>query len=579
MTAVVTLRDLRKRFGKAEILRGIDLSIAPAEFVVLLGRSGSGKTTLLRLLAGMERPDGGVLKVPGASAVVFQEARLMPWMRAGENVALGLEGTNHRARAAAALAEVRLGQCIDAWPSTLSGGEVQRVALARALVREPGFLLLDEPFAALDAVTRAQMQRLIKALHDRHRPAMLLVTHDIDEALLLADRVVILQEGRIGDSFVLDLPHPRSKDDAALAEGRRRIELALDAQGEEIASPAAVTVPSAPADHRRRDVLVAGAALTGLGVAGMTRGFWEGASIQGGKGSGPELRVGRYRQGAPDSAFFKQAGVAEISYGLRYVDIPSSNELLELISSGAIDMGISANIPPIFTGLHHGAVRQIAAVTTDPAQVALLARPNSGIREVAQIRGRRIGYLAANSQHYFLLKLLARDGLGWDDIVPVALSASDAQAAFERGDLDGWAAAGWVAWDARHKGAITLATGQDLIRLDLVVLANGEALSNPARRAAAKDYLSRINMVWRWSARFPQAWARESARLTGLPEAFYRDLKHPQFTLEPPSGTAIAAQQDIADTFYASGVLPQRVAVAPFWDRSILTWQTPRGAL
>lgn len=194
---VVRLRDFVRRFGANTIIDGLDLEIAPGEFIALLGRSGSGKTTLLRTLAGLDEVRGQDVEVPDSRAVVFQDARLLPWKPVWKNVALGLKGDKARDRSEAALKEVGLGHRLDAWPLTLSGGEAQRVALARALVREPKLLLLDEPFAALDALTRYRMHDLVLSLWRAHRPAVLLVTHDVEEAIALADRVLVLDKGRI----------------------------------------------------------------------------------------------------------------------------------------------------------------------------------------------------------------------------------------------------------------------------------------------------------------------------------------------------------------------------------------------
>jgi sulfonate transport system ATP-binding protein len=152
---------------------------------------------LLRTLAGLDGTGGQDVRVPGSRAVVFQDARLLPWKKVWRNVALGLKGADIRDRAHAALHEVGLGHRLDAWPLTLSGGEAQRVALARALVREPSLLLLDEPFAALDALTRLRMHDLVLDLWRAHQPAVLMVTHDVDEAIALADRVLVLDAGRI----------------------------------------------------------------------------------------------------------------------------------------------------------------------------------------------------------------------------------------------------------------------------------------------------------------------------------------------------------------------------------------------
>ncbi len=203
---VVRLRNFVRRFGANTIIDGLDLEIAPGEFIALLGRSGSGKTTLLRTLAGLDDARGQEVDVPGSRAVVFQDARLLPWKRVWKNVALGLKGDDIRGRSEAALGEVGLGHRTDAWPLTLSGGEAQRAALARALVREPQLLLLDEPFAALDALTRYRMHDLVLSLWRVHRPAVLLVTHDVEEAIALADRVLVLDSGRIVAEEHITLP-------------------------------------------------------------------------------------------------------------------------------------------------------------------------------------------------------------------------------------------------------------------------------------------------------------------------------------------------------------------------------------
>lgn len=218
-----------RTFGDREVLRGLDISIAAGEFVALLGRSGTGKSTLLRILGGLDADYGGEVLVPQRRAVVFQEPRLLPWQRVLPNVALGLKpiGPNERARlherSLSALSEVGLASHARAWPVTLSGGEAQRAALARALVREPQLMLLDEPFGALDALTRARMHGLLQDLCARHHPAVLLVTHDVDEAILLADRVLVLTEGTITVDLPVGLDRPRSRGHAEFTALRTRL--------------------------------------------------------------------------------------------------------------------------------------------------------------------------------------------------------------------------------------------------------------------------------------------------------------------------------------------------------------------
>lgn len=221
--AAVQLRNVVRQFGEQRVIDNLQLDIGAGEFVALLGASGSGKTTLLRSLAGLDSIEGGELRVPKARAAVFQEPRLMPWKRAWKNVVLGLRSDDAKVRAEAALTEVGLSHRINAFPATLSGGEAQRVALARALVREPKLLLLDEPFAALDALTRIRMHQLIIDLWRKHTPAVLLVTHDVDEAILLADRVIVLAHGKIADEIHVDLPRQRDSSQPGFQAIRARL--------------------------------------------------------------------------------------------------------------------------------------------------------------------------------------------------------------------------------------------------------------------------------------------------------------------------------------------------------------------
>ena len=207
---IVRVRDLVRRFTLRGVLNGVDLDIRRGEFVALLGRSGSGKSTLLRALADLdhEAQGSGTIVAPERLAVVFQDARLLPWMRVLDNVTLGLKGHKARERGLRALEEVELAARARSWPYELSGGEQQRVALARSLVREPELLLADEPFGALDALTRLRMHALLRRLSAIHKPAVLLVTHDVDEAVALADRVVVLTDGRLSANLAV----PRSRE-------------------------------------------------------------------------------------------------------------------------------------------------------------------------------------------------------------------------------------------------------------------------------------------------------------------------------------------------------------------------------
>lgn len=223
----IAARGLRKSYGPQAVLRGLDLDIAADEFVAIVGRSGCGKSTLLRHVAGLEQADSGTLQVDGETRrqlhantrVMFQEARLLPWKSVLDNVGLGLPG-DWRPVAQAALAQVGLAERANDWPAILSGGQRQRVALARALVHSPRLLLLDEPLGALDALTRIEMQGLIEGLWREQGFTALLVTHDVAEAVALADRVVLIENGAITLDLRIPLPRPRARgegDRAALA--------------------------------------------------------------------------------------------------------------------------------------------------------------------------------------------------------------------------------------------------------------------------------------------------------------------------------------------------------------------------
>ena len=224
------VRGVDKRYGSRDVLKKTDLVIEPGEFVAIVGRSGCGKSTLLRLVAGLESVSAGAVRLDGqdidglsdSTRIMFQESRLLPWKRVADNVALGLPPAQ-RGAAAEVLARVGLADRLGEWPARLSGGQRQRVALARALVHNPRLLLLDEPLGALDALTRIEMHRLIEGLWRSSGFTALLVTHDVQEAVALADRVVLIEDGRIALDQRIDLPRPRVHGDAALGAIEKRI--------------------------------------------------------------------------------------------------------------------------------------------------------------------------------------------------------------------------------------------------------------------------------------------------------------------------------------------------------------------
>ncbi len=219
--AEIIIEQLHKFYGSVKVLEDLDLHIQPGEFLAIVGRSGCGKSTLLRLLADLEKQSYGEIKFrsarhirEGISAddirVMFQDPRLLPWRSIEQNVQLGLPKIQHP-HASAMLEKVGLQEKAGLWPSQLSGGQRQRTALARALSHTPRILLLDEPLGALDALTRLDMQNLIEKLWTEQGFTAILVTHDVSEAVQLADRIILLDKGHIAQQFQVELPRPRQK--------------------------------------------------------------------------------------------------------------------------------------------------------------------------------------------------------------------------------------------------------------------------------------------------------------------------------------------------------------------------------
>ncbi|MCV2217074.1 ATP-binding cassette domain-containing protein [Thauera sp. Sel9] len=251
----IALRGLGKAYGARTVLSSIDLDVAAGEFVAIVGRSGCGKSTLLRLLAGLEAPSQGSIALDGQALrdthdelrLMFQDARLLPWKSVADNVALGLPGSarERREAALAALADVGLADRADEWPARLSGGQRQRVALARALVHKPRLLLLDEPLGALDALTRIEMHALIERLWREQGFTALLVTHDVAEAIALADRVLLIEDGSTALDLRIALERPRDRTSAGFTALEDRVlrRVLRHPPLEEAHAPAAAAAP------------------------------------------------------------------------------------------------------------------------------------------------------------------------------------------------------------------------------------------------------------------------------------------------------------------------------------------------
>lgn len=237
--AAIRIEGLSKSFGDVPVLKGLDLDVPAGQFLAIVGKSGCGKSTLLRLLAGLDEPTSGTIRFNPAddpnrntnARIVFQEPRLLPWGRVADNVAVGLgEGVGKgeaRAKAIEALDAVQLAEKAAEWPARLSGGQRQRAALARALVSQPDFLALDEPLGALDALTRITMQGLVEQVWAEQGFTALFVTHDVTEAVVLADRVIVLDEGRIALDVAVPQDRPRQHGATDLADIERQLLAAI----------------------------------------------------------------------------------------------------------------------------------------------------------------------------------------------------------------------------------------------------------------------------------------------------------------------------------------------------------------
>jgi sulfonate transport system ATP-binding protein len=217
---ILKLSNIKKSFDEKEVIRDLSLQVNQGEFIAIVGRSGSGKSTLLGIIAGLEQISSGSITVNGQelndrnemAKMMFQDGRLLPWKKVFENVGLGLKLDSQKKQIFQLLEQVGLVDRAQAWPSELSGGQQQRVALARALIHEPQLLLLDEPLGALDALTRIEMQELIVNLWQKKQLTAILVTHDVEEAVALANRVILIEDGKIIMDLPIHLPYPRQRE-------------------------------------------------------------------------------------------------------------------------------------------------------------------------------------------------------------------------------------------------------------------------------------------------------------------------------------------------------------------------------
>jgi aliphatic sulfonates family ABC transporter substrate-binding protein len=564
--SVVALRGVTRAFGEQEVLKGLDLEIEPGEFVAVIGRSGSGKTTLLRVLAGLDPQAEGHVQSGRRPAVVFQDARLLPWRSALQNVTLGLHETDADERGRRALGEVGLAGRERAWPRQLSGGQRQRVALARALVREPDLLLLDEPFSALDALTRSSAQGLVVELWERHRPAVLLVTHDVVEVLLLADRVVLLDRGRIVHDERVELARPRRREDPALVAGAERLlGLLGDDRSDDVAAP---PVAAAPRGRRLASrAALAGALVATLAVVGFTSGSVgddeSGFRVAtGGDAAKATLNVAVQSDGTR-SLLERSGALKGTPYKVTFSRFAFGPPIVEALGAGKVDIGAVGSTPPIFGAAAQTNFRAVASLQLKSHQDNSLMVPgDSEIRTIRDLRGKKIAVGKGSSGQGFLLQALHRAGMKPSDVKLVYLPPADGLAAYRSGRVDAWATWEPFTTQAKNLGSRAIAGGEPNDYGYYFSLASKSALEDPARAAAIRDFLPRLRRAYAWADEHPDGFAEAWSQESELPLSVTRPAARRRLTtVEPVDDEAIAREQALADRLQQDGVLAKPVDV------------------
>lgn len=291
-----------------------------------------------------------------------------------------------------------------------------------------------------------------------------------------------------------------------------------------------------------------------------------------GSGGRPQLRVSITGKGEGDTRLlFRAAGIRPEGFDLHYSEFQSGHLVVEAMNGGSLDFGGMSEIPPIFAAASTiQSFRQIAVLHGDVNNQALLVPRGSKARSVADLKGKRVGYVRATTSHYFLIRMLEQAGLGWGDIIPVAMSVSDGAAAFSQGALDGWAIFGFPIQRAiATEGARILRTAYGILSGNYLVSAHVDALADPETSRIIGAYLALVQKAFGWAAAHQEEWAGIIANDIGVPSAYVADQfrrKSADLELRPVTDAAIASQQQVADLFFAQHLLPKAVDVRPLWD-------------
>lgn len=318
----------------------------------------------------------------------------------------------------------------------------------------------------------------------------------------------------------------------------------------------------------RRSLLLGGLSLLALAGCGKETPPQQTAASGSPAADATALRIGTYR--GQYQEFFSEAGVAQFPYGVSYSYFAGGNLIAEAINGGSIDIGSMSEIPPIFIASANAPMRLVATIKGEVTSQVVLVPEKSAIQTVADLKGKRIGYVRATTSHYILLRLLQEAGIGWDDITPVALSPQDGLAAFGRGDLDAWIIYGVQGSQARltYKARV-LTDGRGRLSGNYVFAASTSALADEGKRKAIADFLRRVTRAYQWADQNPDAWAARLSKETGVaPEIFllqHRERDRP-YELAKVEPEAIQSQQQVADAFADAGLIPAKIDVAKLWD-------------
>lgn len=279
------------------------------------------------------------------------------------------------------------------------------------------------------------------------------------------------------------------------------------------------------------------------------------------------LRVATYK--GDTSYFSKLAGVADLPFKVTTAEFAGGNLIAEAISAGSLDVGGMSEIPPIFTVPYHAPLKLISVLHGDVNNQVVLVPKDSRLRDTAELKGKRIGYVRSTTSHYFLLRLLREKGLSFKDITPIALSPQDGLAAFQSNQLDAWVIYGVHIEFARAKGARVLKTALGYLSGNYTIAASQAAIDDPVKQAAIALYLQREQQIYNWINTHPDLWAARISEVTGVPKEFFLRQYHERSSdnkLSRIDANAIRSQQAVADLFADAGVIPHRIDVTPLWD-------------